>query len=97
MSATNDGQAARDQPHAVAADPKLSPEKKEEVLDSLEQDARLLDTATAEGMTGGEKGNLQKVLDAKKKLEKDSDLASNPPAGSEAEISREATLEKLDP
>ena len=56
-------------PHEVAADPALSKQEKGEALDSLEQDARLLATASAEGMTGGEPSNLRDVLDAKDALE----------------------------
>ncbi|MDQ2762014.1 MAG: hypothetical protein M3Y22_00455 [Pseudomonadota bacterium] len=56
-------------PHEVAADPALSKQEKGEALDSLEQDARLLATASAEGMTGGEPSNLHEVLDAKDTLE----------------------------
>ncbi|MEO9188986.1 MAG: hypothetical protein ABI224_03135 [Acetobacteraceae bacterium] len=56
-------------PHEVAADPALSKQEKGEALDSLEQDARLLATASAEGMTGGEPSNLREVLDAKEALE----------------------------
>jgi hypothetical protein len=56
--------------HEVVADPALSkPEKeKEKALDALEQDGRLLATASAEGMTGGEPTNLHEVLDAKEAL-----------------------------
>ena len=55
--------------HEVAADPALSKPEKEKALDALEQDARLLATASAEGMTGGEPTNLHEVLDAKEALE----------------------------
>ena len=53
----------------VVADPALSKPQKERALDTLEQDARLLATASAEGMTGGEPTNLREVLDAKEALE----------------------------
>ena len=53
----------------VVADPALSMLEKEKALDALEQDARLLSTASAEGMTGGEPTNLREVLDAKEALE----------------------------
>jgi hypothetical protein len=56
-------------PHEVVADPALSKPEKKEALDVLEQDARLLATASVEGMTGGEPTNLHEVLDAKKALE----------------------------
>jgi hypothetical protein len=55
--------------HEVVADPALSKPEKEKALDALEQDGRLLATASAEGMTGGEPTNLHEVLDAKKALE----------------------------
>jgi hypothetical protein len=54
--------------HEVVADPALSRPEKEEALDTLEQDAHLLATASAEGMTGGEPTNLHEVLDAKEAL-----------------------------
>jgi hypothetical protein len=54
--------------HEVVADPALSKPEKETALDALEQDARLLATASAEGMTGGEPTNLHEVLDAKEAL-----------------------------
>jgi hypothetical protein len=54
--------------HEVVADPALSKAEKEKALDALEQDARLLATASAEGMTGGEPTNLHEVLDAKEAL-----------------------------
>lgn len=55
--------------HEVVADPALSKLEKEKALDALEQDARLLATASAEGMTGGQPTNLREVLDAKEALE----------------------------
>ena len=55
--------------HEVVADPALSKPEKEKVLDTLEQDGRLLATASAEGMTGGEPTNLHEALDAKEALE----------------------------
>jgi hypothetical protein len=54
--------------HEVVADPALSKPEKEEALEALEQDAHLLATASAEGMTGGEPTNLHEVLDAKEAL-----------------------------
>jgi hypothetical protein len=56
-------------PHEVIVDSALSKEEKVEALDTLEQDARLLATASAEGMAGGEPSNLHEVLDAKGSLE----------------------------
>jgi hypothetical protein len=55
--------------YEVVADPALSKPEKEKALDALEQDARLLATASAEGMTGGEPTSLHEVLDAKEALE----------------------------
>ena len=54
--------------HEVVADPALSKPEKKEALDALEQDALLLATASAEGMTGGEPTNLHEVLEAKEAL-----------------------------
>ena len=88
-------------PQDVVADPALSKEEKVEALETLEQDARLLTTAAQEGMTGGEENKLQEVLDAKKKALEERDgapnPADNPPAGSDAEVAKEAEIEKLDP
>lgn len=76
MTTNETGKDKIEKPHAhfetpqeVAADPALSKQEKGEALDSLEQDARLLATASAEGMTGGEPSNLHEVLDAKDALE----------------------------
>jgi hypothetical protein len=43
--------------------------QKLEALDALEQDARQLSVASAEGMIGGEPSKLHDVLDAKDSLE----------------------------
>ena len=56
-------------PHEVLVDPELSKEQKVKALDSLEQDARQLATASAEGMSDGEATGLQEVLHAKSVLE----------------------------
>ena len=85
-------------PHEVIADPALSKQE----LTELEQDARLLATAAAEGMTGGEPSNLREVLDAKEALERAgaaqaSTALGNPPPGSDKEIAQEIDMEKLDP
>ena len=56
-------------PHEVIVDPTLSKEQKIEALDSLEQDARQLATASGEGMSDGEATGLQEVLHAKDVLE----------------------------
>jgi hypothetical protein len=97
-------QAKTEKPHAnfgdtqqVVADPALSKQEKVQALETLELDARLLATATGEGMTGGEHSKLHEVLSAKKALENPADAASNPPPDSEAEVAKEVALEKLDP
>ena len=61
--------AAFDAPHEVVADPSLSKQEKVAALDALEQDARQLATASAEGMTGGEPVQLSEVLQAREALE----------------------------
>jgi hypothetical protein len=88
-----------DDPQQVVADPALSKQDKVEALETLEQDARLLATATEEGMTGGEQSSLRDVLGAKKTLESGSanDATSNPPPDSGAEVAKEVEIEKLDP
>jgi len=58
-----------DQPHEVVADPALSKGQKKKALDALEQDARQLSAASAEGMSGGEATGLHDVLNAKDALE----------------------------
>jgi hypothetical protein len=56
-------------PAEVLADRSLSAAQKRAALNSLEQDARQLATATAEGMEGGEQTKLRNVLEAEKALE----------------------------
>ena len=56
-------------PLEIVADPALSKNEKVQALDLLEQDARLLASASNEGMGGGEPTNLHEVLDAKATLE----------------------------
>ena len=58
-----------DEPQEVMIDPTLSKEQKEVVLDTLEQDARQLSVASAEGMADGEPTMLHDVLKAKTSLE----------------------------
>lgn len=58
-----------DAPHEIVADPGLSKNEKIQALNSLEQDARQLAIAAAEGMSGGEDTKLQEVLHAKDALE----------------------------
>lgn len=60
----------------VVADPTLSKQDKTHALDSLEQDARQLAVAAAEGMSGGEETQLRPVLQAKRSLELPSDAAA---------------------
>jgi len=55
-------------PGQIVADPALSEGEKVEMLESMEQDARQLATASAEGMAGGEPTNLHEVLGAKEAL-----------------------------
>ena len=57
-----------DQPHEVVVDSSLSKSQKIKALDTLEQDARQLSEASAEGMTGGERSKLHEVLKAKSGL-----------------------------
>jgi len=95
MDHVKSDQTSGKRPHEVVVDPMLSTERKEQILGTLEQDARLLDAATDEGMTGGEPSNLHQILDAKEKLE--GAPAKNPSPGSEAEVEKETQLEKLDP
>ena len=57
-----------DQPHEVVVDPSLSKPQKVKALDTLEQDARQLSEASAEGMAGGERSKLHEVLEAKSRL-----------------------------
>ena len=56
-------------PSQVVADPELAPEQKRAALESLEQDARQLAVASAEGMQGGEETKLHNVLEAKRLLD----------------------------
>jgi hypothetical protein len=57
------------EPKEVVADSSLSAQEKRVVLDTMEQDARQLATASAEGMSGGEETKLHGVLQAKRALE----------------------------
>jgi hypothetical protein len=56
-------------PAEVIADHSLSKDEKIRALDALEQDARQLAIATAEGMDGGEDNRLKEVLEAKDALD----------------------------
>ena len=89
-------------PDAVVADPALSSQEKVKALGTMEQDARLLATATTEGMIGGESSNLSDVLRAKGALKtrtakRTRPIVNNPPPGSQAEVTKEVEIEKLDP
>jgi hypothetical protein len=53
-------------PAEVVADPSLSARDKATALNTLEQDARQMAVASAEGMSGGEETNLREVLQAKR-------------------------------
>ncbi len=56
-------------PTDVVVDPALAKAEKLRVLEALEQDAKQLATAAAEGMCGGEDTQLHDVLRAKETLE----------------------------
>jgi len=56
-------------PARTLADPDLSKRDKIHALNAMEQDARQLAVAAAEGMGGGEETNLRNVLQAKRILE----------------------------
>lgn len=60
-----------DTPREVIAEPGLSKDEKAKALDAMEQDARQLEIASAEGMQGGERSKLPEVLDAKQTLASD--------------------------
>jgi hypothetical protein len=61
--------AAIVEPEKTLHDPTLSKRQKGKALDTLEQDARQLSVASAEGMGGGEASELHEILDAKASLE----------------------------
>jgi hypothetical protein len=56
-------------PSHMIVDPALSKDQKARALAAMEQDARQLSTATAEGMGGGEPTRLHEVLVAKSTLD----------------------------
>lgn len=62
-------------PSDVVSDPQLSADEKRKALDTLEQDARQLADASAEGMSGGEPNNLDEVLQAKAEFDEADDGA----------------------
>ncbi len=51
-----------EEPRDVVADATLSAQQKDVILKTLEQDARQLSDASAEGMGGGERNKLHEVL-----------------------------------
>jgi hypothetical protein len=57
------------QPGEVVVDHSLSKDEKMQVLETMEQDARQLGAASAEGMSGGEENRLHEVLAAKDAME----------------------------
>ena len=57
-----------DKPQKVVCDDTLSLDQKSEVLDTMEQDARQMALAEAEGMGGGEPNKLNDVMEAKTEL-----------------------------
>lgn len=57
------------QPGEVVVDHSLSKDEKMRVLETMEQDARQMGTASAEGMAGGGDSRLQDVLAAKDAME----------------------------
>jgi len=67
-AALHDAHANFETPAQIVADPELSKVEKVGMLESMEQDARQLATASAEGMGGGEPTNLHEVLGAKEAL-----------------------------
>jgi len=60
-------------PAHIVVDPALSRDQKVRALEAMEQDARQLSTATAEGMDGGEPTRLHEVLVAKSTIDLPSD------------------------
>jgi hypothetical protein len=89
-------------PNAVVTDTALSSQEKVKALGMMEQDARLLATATTEGMVGGEPSNLREILQAKGAMKNQAakrtrTTVNNPPPGSQAEVTKEVEIEKLDP
>lgn len=65
-------------PREVLADQQLSDEQRRQILKRWEQDARELDVAQEEGMTGGESSLLDEILNALETLDGDSTSAEAP-------------------
>lgn len=66
--ALNDPATYFDSPEAVLDDKRLSMDQKKEILEHWQQDARLLETAAAENLAGGEPNLLHRVSKALLKL-----------------------------
>lgn len=58
-----------DGPFDVVKSSDLSRDDKLAVLGAMEQDARLLEVATEENMSGGERPRLEDILDAQRRIE----------------------------
>jgi hypothetical protein len=69
MSATQEPHKVFEHPSEVVADTSLTRQEKIVALNSLEQDARQLATASGEGMSGGEDTALREVLLARNTLD----------------------------
>lgn len=65
-------------PNDVLVDQQLNNEQRLQVLKRWEQDARELDVAQEEGMTGGESSLLAEILDAMETLDVDLTSAEAP-------------------
>jgi hypothetical protein len=75
-------------PAEIVADPSLSMDEKKRALSTLEQDAKQLAAAEAEGMGGGEANKLQEVMDAK-------DSLALPPSVVAFAVARQIMMTKL--
>lgn len=65
-------------PSDVLIDQKLNDEQRLQILNSWEQDAREMDVAQEEGMTGGESSLLEEILNAIETLDVDMTSADAP-------------------
>ncbi|MDZ7662941.1 hypothetical protein [Thiohalophilus sp.] len=65
-------------PREVLVDQQLNDEQRAQILKRWEQDARELDVAQEEGMTGGENSLLDEILDAMEMLGVDLTSAEAP-------------------
>jgi len=75
-------------PSEVVTDPLLSKDEKVHALDALEQDARQLSVAAAEGMPAGAASGLEEVLLAKESLELRAKLQETEQTETHATIAR---------